>query len=314
VPAWDVSTYDHTYVGTTTIERATLRSDNTVYARLTLDVGPERVAQMAKKLGVRTKLSVRGYYPPSLGLGSIAVTPLDMASAYATLAAGGIYSRPMAIKKVILASGAVDRRWGRPKRTRVIPDGVAYEVTQILEDNMLYGTGTGAYFGRPAAGKTGTTDDHADAWFCGYTPQLMTAVWVGYPSAEIPMESVHGIAVAGGTFPAEIWRRYMESALDGVEVMNWSEPTQWPVYTTWDGEYEYSGAPDYSDESDDYNTPEPTPEPAPTPEPQTQPEPEETSPTPKPKPKPAPTTPPPPPPAATTPPPPTSEPTPGSVP
>ena len=74
-----------------------------------------------------------------------------------------------------------------------MPDGVAYQVTRILEQNMLSGTGTGAYFGRPAAGKTGTTDDHTDAWFVGYTPQLATAVWVGYPSATIEMTNVHGI-------------------------------------------------------------------------------------------------------------------------
>ena len=89
----------------------------------------------------------------------------------------------------------------------MIPDWVAYTVTQILEQNVLYGTGTRANFGRPAAGKTGTTDDHADAWFCGYLPNLQATVWVGYPQGEIPMQNVHGIAVAGGSFPAEIWRR-----------------------------------------------------------------------------------------------------------
>ena len=92
-----------------------------------------------------------------------------MASAYATLAAGGIYSKPMAIRKVVLANGKedTDAGWGKPQRQRVISDGVAYEVTKILEENVLGGTGVGAYFGRPAAGKTGTTDNHADAWFSG---------------------------------------------------------------------------------------------------------------------------------------------------
>jgi penicillin-binding protein 1A len=315
--SWDPETYDHSYVGGISVASATLRSDNTVYARLTLDVGPENVARMARKLGVRTPLSVRGYYPPSLGLGSIAVTPLDMASAYATLAAGGVYSRPMAIRRVVLPSGRVDRRWGRPKRKRVISDGVAYEVTKILEDNMRYGTGTGAYFGRTAAGKTGTTDDHADAWFCGYTPQLQTAVWVGYPSAEIPMENVHGISVAGGTFPAEIWRRFMESALSEAPVLNWPEPKVWPNFVSWSGEYAFAGTPSYStdDSSDGYSSDDDTP--APSPEPETQP-----AQTPKEKPKPpkeeqpeppAPAEPPPPPPPVTTTPPPTSEPTPGSI-
>ena len=82
---------------------------------------------------------------------------------------------------------------------------------------MQYGTGTGAALVRPAAGKTGTTDDHADAWFAGFTPDLTTVVWVGYPQGEIPMESVHGISVSGGSFPADIWRRCMQRAL-------WSSP------------------------------------------------------------------------------------------
>ena len=92
----------------------------------------------------------------------------------------------------------------------MVDDWVAAEVTKILEDNIQAGTGVGAAIDRPAAGKTGTTENHADAWFCGYTPNLSAAVWVGYPQAEIPMSSVHGIAVAGGTFPATIWRLFME--------------------------------------------------------------------------------------------------------
>ena len=150
-----------------------------------------------------------------MGLGSIAVSPLDMASAYATLAAGGVYSEPTAIRKVVLPNGKEDTKagWGSPKRTRVIPDGVAWKVTQILEDNIRYGTGTRASFGRPAAGKTGTTDKHADAWFVGYTPDLATAVWMGYQGGEIPMENVHGISVSGGSFPAEIWRLMMERSI-----------------------------------------------------------------------------------------------------
>jgi penicillin-binding protein 1A len=227
-PAWDVSTYDHTYAGSISIEKATLRSDNTVYAKLTLDVGPGNVAHMAKKLGVQTPLLP----VPSIGLGSIAVSPLDMASAYATIAAGGIYSKPMAIRKVVLANGRVDTDagWGKPDQTRVIPDGVAYEVTKILHENVLYGTGVAANFGKPAAGKTGTTDNHADAWFCGYTPNLEASVWVGYPRAEIPMENVHGIAVAGGTFPAQIWNRFMSRALRYSPSVDFPLPKHQPVW------------------------------------------------------------------------------------
>ncbi|HEY5161275.1 MAG TPA: transglycosylase domain-containing protein, partial [Gaiellaceae bacterium] len=160
---WSVHTYSNTYVGMVSVASATLMSDNTVFAQLTLDTGPQNVADMAYKLGIRqTKLDV----VPAMGLGSDAVSPLEMASAYATLAAGGIYSEPLAITKVVLPDGTVDKSagWGKPKRERVIEDWVAYEVTKVLESNMTSGTAVGAYFGRIAAGKTGTTDDHADGW------------------------------------------------------------------------------------------------------------------------------------------------------
>jgi penicillin-binding protein 1A len=227
--AWCPQTYDHTYVGPVSIERATLRSDNTVYARLTLDVGPPNVAFMAYRLGVRTNLQTAdGAYVPSMGLGSIAITPMDMASVYATLAAGGVYSKPTAIRKVILPGGRVDTEagWGKPQRKRVIADWVAAEVTRILDENMTSGTGTGAYFGKLSAGKTGTTDSYADAWFDGYTPSLEATVWIGFPQGEIPMTNVHGIAVSGPTFPATIWKLFMERAIDFAPF-----PTAFPVST-----------------------------------------------------------------------------------
>ncbi len=229
---WCVKTYDSTYNGWTSVSRATLRSDNAVYAQLTLDVGPDRVGEMARKLGVRSPLEVGGQFVPAMGLGSVAVSPLDMASAYATLAAGGVYSEPTAIRKVVFPSGNEDTEagWGTPRRKRVIPDGVAWKVTQILEDNVSYGTGTRAAFGRPAAGKTGTTDKHADAWFVGYTPDLSTAVWMGYQAGEIPMENVHGIAVSGGSFPAQIWRTLMERTIGLRPVREFSEPKAFPQY------------------------------------------------------------------------------------
>jgi penicillin-binding protein 1A len=264
---WCVKTYDSTYNGWSSIESATIRSDNTVYAQLTLDLGPRKVAEMARRLGVRSRLDVNGAYVPAMGLGSIAVSPLDMASAYATLAAGGVYSEPMAIRRVVLPNGKVDAEagWGNPRRTRVISDGVAYTVTKILEDNMLSGTGTGAYFGRPAAGKTGTTDEHADAWFAGYTPGLQTTVWVGYTKGEIPMENVHGIAVSGGSFPATIWRLFMERALDGKPVADFREPTEWPVWRSFHrGPYALSYDPYYVPPSPPPAEPEPEDEPAPS--------------------------------------------------
>jgi penicillin-binding protein 1A len=243
VKPWHVETYDHTYKGSTSVASATLSSDNTVYARLTLDVGADKVAKMAQRLGVRTPLDVNGAYVPSIGLGSIAVTPLDMASAYATLAARGVYSKPMAITKVILGRGQVDRKagWGVPQRKRVITAGVAYEVTKILEENVQSGTGIGAYFGRPAAGKTGTTENHADAWFSGYVPQLEASVWVGYQRAEIPMYDVHGISVAGGTFPATIWNLFMQKAVANKTAADFLVPYRFPTFRTWSGEWQYRG-------------------------------------------------------------------------
>jgi penicillin-binding protein 1A len=236
---WDVETYDHSYSGSISIESATLKSDNTVYARLTLDVGPEKVARMAHALGIRTDLPPF----PSMGLGSIAVSPLEMASAYATLAAGGVYSQPTGIRKVVLPNKEKDpdAGWGIPVRRRVIPDWVAAEVTSILEENIQSGTGVGAAFGRPAAGKTGTTEDHKDAWFCGYTPRLAAVVWVGYPKAEIPMLDVHGIAVAGGTFPADIWKLFMLPASTGTPYTEFPEPKTSPVWHYWRGQYQYQG-------------------------------------------------------------------------
>ena len=229
---WCVKTYDSSYSGWTSISRATLRSDNAVYAQLTLDVGPDRVGAMARKLGVRSPLEVRGRFVPAMGLGSVAVSPLDMASAYATLAARGMYSTPTAIRRVVLPNGKEDTEagWGSRKRTRAISEGVAWEVTRLLEENVNYGTGTRAAFGRPAAGKTGTTDKHADAWFVGYTPDLATAVWMGYQAGEIPMDDVHGIPVSGGSFPAEIWRRMMERTIGLRPAREFAEPAAYPEY------------------------------------------------------------------------------------
>jgi penicillin-binding protein 1A len=246
---WCVKTYDSSYSGWMSIEQATLRSDNTVFAQLTLDVTPERTADMARRLGVRSRLDVNGQYVPAMGLGSIAISPLDIASAYATLAAQGVRAEPRAIRRVVLANGKEDTKagWSKPRRKRVVPDWVAATVTEILEDNVLYGTGTGAYFGRPAAGKTGTTDHHADAWFAGFTPELETTVWVGYPRGEIPMENVHGIAVSGGSFPATIWRLFMEQALAGTEPTDFAPASQSPEWTTFErGPYALTYDPYYT--------------------------------------------------------------------
>ena len=236
---WSPKTYDGSYYGPSTITQSTLRSDNSVYARLTLDLGPESIVKIAHEMGVRSQLEPVA----SIGLGSNDVSVLDMASAYATLAAGGVYSKPMAVRKVVLPNGEVDTQtgWGQPERQRVVPDGVAWNVTRILAQNLLYGTGTRAYFGRPAAGKTGTTDNHTDAWFCGYTPTLAAAVWVGYPSATIEMTNVHGIAVTGGSFPAEIWNLFVSQALARAPAVDFLPPKQQVAWRPWQGQYEFEG-------------------------------------------------------------------------
>jgi penicillin-binding protein 1A len=254
--AWCPQTYDHSYVGPTSIENATLRSDNSVYARLSLDVGPENIADIAYRLGVRTDLQTGdGAYVPSMGLRSRVVTPMDMASVYSTLAAGGVYSKPMAIRKVILPGGKVDTEagWGVPQRKRAVPDWVAAEVVRILEENMTSGTGVGAYFGKISAGKTGTTDNYADAWFCGFTPGLEATIWIGYPRGEIPMTSVHGISVSGPTFPATIWKLFMERAASLAPFpKEFPTPKTSPVWITHKLQYALTGGyytPSYSGSS-----------------------------------------------------------------
>jgi len=240
--AWNVQTYAHDYHGVESMVSATLQSDNTVYARLSLDVGPQNIVDMAHRLGVQTPLEP----VPSIALGSDVVTPLDEATAYSTIAAGGVYSKPMAITKVVLPNGKVDTDagWGKPQRKRVIPDWVAYTVTRVLELNMTGGTGTGAHVsGHTDAGKTGTTDNYADAWFSGYTPRLEATVWIGYPTAEIPMFDVHGIAVSGPTFPAQIWHLFMETAVGNKPDVPFPPATGKPLWTSWRGQYQYAGAP-----------------------------------------------------------------------
>jgi penicillin-binding protein 1A len=225
-----VHTYDNSYRGSMSVTRGTLSSDNTIYAQLTLDVGPRYVWQMAHRLGVHLSPDKP---VASIGLGSLAVSPLDMAAAYATFAAMGTYAKPMAITKVILPGGQQDKDsgWGKPQTKRAVSQAVAWKVTDVLRQNALYGTGTGSGDGlHPNAGKTGTTENHADAWFDGYTRQLSSVVWMGYPKGEIPMVSVHGQTVAGATFPVPIWHEYMAAALWHHKVLGFMLPDKYPTY------------------------------------------------------------------------------------
>ena len=231
---WDVQTYSDSYAGSVNLHQATLASDNTVYAQLALDLGPDSIAATAKDMGIETQLD--GLPAETLGGLRLGVSPLEITNAYATLASGGVHNKPIAIRKVTFPDGKVDEI-GDPDRNRVFEDGVAHEVTQILEDNVDAGTGTAAstYCG-DEAGKTGTTDDFNDAMFVGYTPYLATGVWVGYPDALRSMSSVHGISVAGGTFPAEIWHDFMEVALDG-HCETFPEPENPVEWISFNGEY-----------------------------------------------------------------------------
>lgn len=209
----ETKTYDGTYGGRMDLVRATLKSDNSVYMQLGLDLGPDAVKQAARDMGIKSKLN--GYPAEILGGLEDGVSPLEMANAYATIASGGWRNRPVAIEKVKFPDGKVENL-GKPRRHKAFEDGVTAKATDILQKNVTSGTGTKAQIGCPAAGKTGTTDNHVDAWFAGYTPNLATAVWVGFPNRRVEMyPPVTPISVAGGTYPSEIWGRYMKSVKKG---------------------------------------------------------------------------------------------------
>jgi penicillin-binding protein 1A len=236
-PSYGVSTYDHTYKGTINIEQALLRSDNSVFAQLDADVGPEEVRQTAYDMGIKTKLDAY----PAEGLGglTIGVSPLEMASAYATIAAEGVRRDPIAITKVVFPDRKVDDL-GKPEGKQVFSDGVAYEAIKLLRANVTSGTGTNAAISCPAAGKTGTTSDFKDAWFAGFTPKLSTAVWVGYPSAGIQMTNVHGMSVSGSTFPSFIWHDFMQVAVGG-DCADFPQPSTPFESQPWFGKYATTG-------------------------------------------------------------------------
>ena len=217
--SWTVRNAEGGGYGMLPLGEALVHSVNGVYARLALELGGATIAGQARQMGVRSRLS--SY--PSIVLGSIEVSVLDMAAAYATLANEGTAVRPTTIKSIRLSDGRV-----LESEPRVSPDvispGNAYLITKVMEEVIKRGTGRAADIGRPAAGKTGTTNDYGDAWFVGYTPDLVAAVWVGYPQGRIPMTSVHGGRVYGGTLPAQIWRAFMLAAHQGLPVHDFEVP------------------------------------------------------------------------------------------
>jgi penicillin-binding protein 1A len=216
IPLGDKMYYVHNYegsnLGAIDLTTATIYSDNTVYAQLTRIVQPKAVVATARRLGITSPL--QGYF--SIALGGEAVNPLEMARAYAAFADGGkridgsiIGNRP---RVIVSANG----KKNAPKPRQVLSEQNAELINQILQQVVQSGTGQRAQLAdrRPVAGKTGTTENYGDAWFVGYTPQLVVAVWVGYPNRLVPMlTQFHGDAVAGGTLPALISKGFMEKAL-----------------------------------------------------------------------------------------------------
>jgi penicillin-binding protein 1A len=216
---WPVSNYENDYIGSADLTTATVVSDNSIFAQLTRLVGPANVARTAHELGVTRRLNP--YF--AIGLGADAVSPLEMARAFSTFANDGrrvdssvFGNRPRAIARIANAEGKMIEE-NRPVDRVVLDLDHNALLTSILEGVVRSGTGTRASLpGRTVAGKTGTTENYGDAWFVGYTPQLATAIWVGYPNKLKPMlTEYHGRPVAGGTFPADIWRVFNQLALAG---------------------------------------------------------------------------------------------------
>jgi penicillin-binding protein 1A len=214
---WHVNNYESAYNGTIDLRAAIAYSDNSVFAQLTNVVGPQNVAATAKALGIGTPLN--GYF--AIGLGAESATPLDMARAYAAFANGGwrmdgaiFGDEPRVVDCLMDKKGDCTRSNSMLGR-QVLADWQAAAIDDLLQGVVTYGTGKRAALpGYTVAGKTGTTENYGDAWFVGYTPDLVTAVWVGYPDQLRPMlTEYHGRPVAGGTYPALIWKAFMQKAL-----------------------------------------------------------------------------------------------------
>ncbi|MBW3574883.1 MAG: transglycosylase domain-containing protein [Actinobacteria bacterium] len=206
-----VRNYDEAAHGRQNLIEATRVSSNTVYAQLAEQLGTAEVADTAERLGIRSPIPTDQL---SVALGSVEVSVLDMADAYLTFATRGVQVDPMVITEVTDAEGRVLDEF-TAERQRVLEPEQADVVNEVLQEVVSSGTGTGASIGRPLAGKTGTTQGNGDAWFAGYTPGLATAVWMGYPEGQArEMSNVHGVEVTGGTFPADMFRRFMSDALE----------------------------------------------------------------------------------------------------
>ena len=202
--------YEGSRGGTSTLTSQTMRSTNCAYIRLSQIVGLDKVAETAHRMGIPARVPIDEI--PSMPLGSKEMHPLDMASAYATLAADGIHHAPYFVQRVEDADGKTLFD-ASPEGERVLSQQVARMTTQVLQEVVKRGTGTKARLDdRQVAGKTGTAEENSDAWFVGYTPQLATAVWMGNPLKRDRMV-IRGTEVTGGSYPATIWGAFMEGAL-----------------------------------------------------------------------------------------------------
>ncbi|MGH2636623.1 MAG: transglycosylase domain-containing protein [Actinomycetota bacterium] len=203
---------------------ATQNSVNVVFAQLAVDVGAENIVETAQLMGITSALDA----VPSITLGVEEVSTLDMASAYATLANDGVHCESYAVSRV---EQPVDQPGDdellyrhRPQCERVIAPEIAHLVTAMLQRVVTSGTGTRANIGRPVAGKTGTAQDNTNVYFAGYTPQVATAVWIGFPDGQIPMGDYYGTSPFGGTHAAPIWHDFMIRAVQEYPVVGFEAP------------------------------------------------------------------------------------------
>ena len=225
-PDWTVDNYGGQKFGSDkmSVVDGTIYSVNVVYAQLITKVGAENVEKLCNEMEIYDIGN-----NPAIAIGGLetGITPLDLSKIFATLASGGIYRQPVCILKITDYQGNILYQYdpdSNESNYRVLEKPIAYYITQILKKVIESGTGRGANIGRPAAGKTGTTDGPNDAWFAGYTPELVTVVWMGYPESNKPMEPINGRPIVGGAYPADIWREFMSSALEDLPVSDFDKP------------------------------------------------------------------------------------------
>jgi len=225
-PDWKVDNYGGQKFGSDemSVVDGTIHSVNVVYAQLMMKVGAENVEKLCNEMEIYDIGN-----NPAIAIGGLekGISPLDLSKVFSTLASGGIYRQPVCILKITDSQGNILYEYDPDKNEsnhRILEKPIAYSITRILKKVIESGTGTGANIGRPAAGKTGTTDGPNDAWFAGYTPELVTVVWMGYPESNKPMEPINGRTIVGGAYPADIWREFMSSALEDLPISDFDIP------------------------------------------------------------------------------------------